>query len=252
MRTYDTGLSNRVFASVIVAIIVTAGVLIVATNLPGGDIVPTTTTSTTTTTTTTTIPTNPINGLGAKAAQYLNSMRDNVIYYWMSNSTFVNVNLSSYYNSQHPGAYIDGVYMTENATGGEINILFAPYMDNITGRGTVTETQWNSLAGSIIDDGIGQMEAATSDPTGYWPHTWPIDFYMTAYFNDNTCFYFGFTSADGFVYIQNGTWDGDSNAMREPAVISWSPGYWLNENGHLQVPMQNLYNLITSTVSYPE
>ena len=179
-------------------------------------------------------------------------MRDNVIYYWMCNSTFVNLNLSTYYDSIHPGAYVDGVYMTENETGGEINILFHPYYDNIVGKGTLSEAEWNSLSGSIIDDGIGQMEEATSHPSGDWPHTWPIDFYMTVYFNDSTCFYFGFTSGDGFVYIRNGTWSGISEFEGEPTVISWGQGYWLNEDGHLQVPLQNLYNVITSTVSYPE
>ena len=176
MRNYDTGLSNKFMASIIVAVIITAGVLIVATNLPGGGIIPTTTTTTTTTTspTTTTTPTNPVNALGAKAALYLNSMRDNVIYYWMCNSTFVNLNLSTYYDSIHPGAYVDGVYMTENETGGEINILFHPYYDNIVGKGTLSEAEWNSLSGSIIDDGIGQMEEATSHPSGDWPHTWQL------------------------------------------------------------------------------
>ncbi|TFG34249.1 hypothetical protein EU527_04325 [Candidatus Thorarchaeota archaeon] len=246
MRNYETGLSNKFLASAIVAVIITAGVLIVAINLPGGGIIPTTPTTTTTT------PTNPVNGLGARAAVYLNSMRDNVVFYWMCNSTFVNLNLSTYYNSVHPGAYVDGVYMTENETGGEINILFHPYYDNIVGKGTLTENEWNSLSGSIIDDGIGQMVEATTHPSVDWPHTWPIDFYITVYFNDNTCFYFGFTSGDGFAYMRNGTWSGTTDFHGEPAVISWGEGFWLNEDGHLEVPLQNLYEAITNTVSYPE
>ncbi len=246
MRNYETGLSNKFLASVIVAVIITAGVLIIAINLPGGGITPTTTPPTTTT------PTFPVYGLGARAALYLNSMRDNVVYYWMCNSTFVNLNLSSYYDSEHSGAYVDGVYMTENVTGGEINILFHPYTENIVGKGTLTETEWNSLAGSIIDDGVGNMEEAINPPSGDWPHVWPIDFYMTVYFNDSTCFYFGLTKADGFVYIRNGTWSGISDFGGEPVVTSWDQGYWLDENGYLRDPLQYLYNVITSTVSYPE
>ncbi|MHA1662964.1 MAG: hypothetical protein ACTSVR_06885, partial [Candidatus Thorarchaeota archaeon] len=175
MRNYETGISSKVYASMLVAVVITAGVVIVAVNLPGGGIIPTGTTTPTT-------PTNPTIGLGARAATYLNSMRDNVVYYWMSNSTFVNLNLSMYYDSVHPGAFVDAVYMTENETGGEITVVFHPYYDNIRGKGVLTETEWNSMSGSLIDDGIGQMEEAASHPSGDWPHTWPVDFYMYAYF----------------------------------------------------------------------
>ncbi len=241
MKSYETGLSNKVLASVLVAVIITTGVFIVAVNLPGNGGNNTTTTST-----------NPVAGLGAKAALYLNSMRDNVVFYWMCNSTLVNMNLSDYYDAAHPGAFVDAVYMTENETGGEINVLFSPFDDNIIGKGTLTKIEWNSLSGSLIDDGIGQMEQAASHPTGYWPHTWPIDFYMTAYFNDNTCFNVGFTSSDGFVYIVNGTWSGDFEDRVVPPVLSWGTGYWLVDNGHFVMPLQNLYTAITTAVSYPD
>jgi hypothetical protein len=241
LRNYETGISNRLVSAIVVAILITTGVFIVATNLPsnGGN-------NTTTPTTT-----NPVSGLGLRAATYLNSMRDDVVFYWLCNSTFVNLNVSNYYNSVHPGAYVDGIYMTENETGGEINVIFSPYYDNIVGKGTLTETEWNSLSGSLIDDGIGQMLAAANPPTGSWPHTFPIDLYMTVYFNDNTCFIVGYTSSDGLVYILNGTWSGEYNNRIAPA---WNPadsGYWLVENGYLAIPMQNLYQAITTHVSYP-
>jgi hypothetical protein len=241
VKNYDTGISSKVYASVLVAVVITAGVVLVGLNLPGGGIGPTGTTTTTT-------RTGPIIGLGARAATYLNSMRDNVVYYWMSNSTFVNQNLTAYYDSQHPGAYVDAVYMTENETGGEITIVFAPYMDNIRGTGVLSETEWNSMSGSLIDDGIGQMEEAASHPTDAWPHTGLVDFYMYAYFNDFTYFYFGFTGSDGFVFLQNGTWVENDG---QPFPTGGDEGYWLNEGGHLQAPLLSLYNTITTNVSYP-
>ena len=201
MRNYETGLSSKALASVIVAVIITAGVLVVAVNLPGGGIIPTTTTPTPTTPTTptTTTPTNPTNGLGARAALYLNSMRDNVVYYWMCNSTFINSD-----DTQHSGAFVDAVYMTENETGGQVNVLFSPYHLDIVGTGTLTENEWNGMSGSLIDDGLGMMEEAANPPAGDWPHTWPVDFYMFACFNDGTFFYFGYTSGDGLAFIQMG------------------------------------------------
>lgn len=244
MRNYETGISSKAFASVLVALVITTGVVIIGLNLPGGGIGPTNTTPTT--------PTGPFTGLGARAANYLNSMRDNVVYYWMCNSTFVNLNLSSYYNGVHPGAFVDGLYMTENETGGEIHVLFSPYDSGIVGTGTLTETEWNSMSGSIIDDGIGQMEAAANPPAGDWPHTWPVDFYMFACFNDNTFFYFGYTSGDGLAFIQNGTWSGSVFDEGGPYPLTWETGYWLDAGTHLDVPLQNLYTTITNAVSYPE
>jgi hypothetical protein len=240
LKNYETGLSSRIVASVVVAVIVTTGVFVVATNLPGGGGNITTTT-----------PTNPVNGLGAKAALYLNSMRDNVVYYWMSNSTFVNGNLSEYYDSVHPGAFVDAVYMTENDTGGEINVLFSPFELNIEGNGGLTETEWNGLSGSLIDDGLGQMQEATNPPDTEWPQIWPADFLMTVYFNDNTCFFVGYTSSDSLVYIVNCTWSGVVEDRLSPGILSWGEGFWLAEGGHFAVPLQNLYTAITATVSYP-
>ena len=245
MRNYETGVSSKVMASVVVAVIITAGVFVAAINFPNGGITPTTTTNTTTTT-------NPMNGLGARAASYLNSMRDNVVYYWMCNSTFVNINLTSYYDSQHPGAFVDGLYMTETESGGEINILFAPYHSNIVGTGTLTENEWNSMSGALIDDGLGMMDAAANPPSGDWPHTWPVDFYMFACFNDSTFFYFGYTSSDGLAFIQNGTWAGSVYDEGGPYPVTWEVGFWLDAGTYLDSPLQNLYTTITNAVSYPE
>jgi hypothetical protein len=238
MRNYETGISSKVFASVLIAVVITAGVVIVAINLPGGGIIPTGTV------------TSPMNDLGARAATYLNSMRDNVVYYWMSNSTFVNLNLSTYYDTIHPGAFVDAVYMTENETGGEITVAFSPYDENIRGIGVLTEAEWNSMSGSLIDDGIGQMEEASNHPTDRWPHIWPVDFFLYAYFNDNTFFYFGYTGSDGFVFLQNGTWTGSLDDGG-PYATGHDEGYWLDEAGCLQTPLLNLYTIITTKVSYP-
>ncbi|MGY5879582.1 MAG: hypothetical protein RTV31_04995 [Candidatus Thorarchaeota archaeon] len=242
MKNYETGVSSKAFASVLVAVIITAGVFVAAINFPSGGTGPTIPTP----------PTNPSNGLGARAAIYLNSMRDNVVCYWMMNSTFVNNDLTDYYDGVHPGAFVAGVSMIQSETGGEINVLFAPWQDNIVGTGTLTENEWNGMSGALIDDGIGQMEEATEHPTGEWPHTLPIDFYMYAFFNDSTYFYFGFTSSDSFVFIQNGTWTGSINDEGGPRSITYDPGYWLVENGHLEQPLLSLYNTITTAVSYPE
>ena len=246
MKNYDTGISSKVYASILVAIVITSGVVLIGINLPGGGIIPTTTIPTTTT------PMNPVNGLGARAATFLNSMRDNVVAYWMSNSTFVNLDLSTYYDSVHPGAFVDGVYLSETETGGEINVLFSPYLDNIVGTGTLTENEWNGMSGSIIDDGIGQMDAAADPPSGDWPHTYPIDFYMYAFFNDSTYFYFGYTGSDGIVFMQNGTWTGSVTDEGGPRPTGGDAGVWLDDGGHLELPLQNLFATITNAVSYPE
>lgn len=241
MKNYETGLSSKALASVLVAVIITAGVFVAAMNLPGGGTGPTDPTP----------PTYPTNGLGARAAVYLNSMRDNVVYYWMSNSSFVS-DLGTYYDTQHPGAFVDGLYMVKNELGGEINILFAPYGDDIVGTGTLTENEWNGMSGALIDDGLGMMEEASSHPSGDWPHTWPVDFFTFMCFNDSTFFYFGYTSADGLAFIQNGTWAGDAFDETGPQIQTWEEGFWLEAENHLDIPQQNLYTTITNAVSYPE
>jgi len=236
MRNYETGIITKAMAAIVIAVVVTTGVYLAATNTPSGDPTP---------------PTSPT-GVGARAALYLQSMRDNVEYYWMSNSTFVNEDLTSYYDAQHSGAFLDGLYMEKTETGGEINLLFAPWDQNIIGTGTLSETEWNSMSGSLIDDGLGMMESVEDPPESDWPHTWPVDFYMFVCFNDSTFFYFGYTSGDGLAFIQNGTYSGSPTDVSGPIIETWSDGIWLDAGDYLTVPLQNLYTTITSTVSYPE
>nr|KXH72257.1 MAG: hypothetical protein AM325_01925 [Candidatus Thorarchaeota archaeon SMTZ1-45] len=80
MRNYDTGLSGKVLASVLAAVVITAGVLAVALYFPddGGS-----------------TPLGP-STLGARTAAFLNSMRDNVEFYFMCNSTLFSAMLIVY------------------------------------------------------------------------------------------------------------------------------------------------------------
>jgi hypothetical protein len=169
----------------------------------------------------------------------------------MCNSTFVNVDLSTFYDAQQSGAFVDGVQMWRNATDYcRIEVLFAPWDSHITGSDWLDPAEWFSLSGSLIDDGIGQMADATSHPTD-WPQTWPVDFFVEVYFEDLSMFYIGYTSGDGLVYVANGTWTGFYTEWGWPEVSGYSQGYWLHEGGHLQTPITNFYEAITGTVSYP-
>ena len=231
MKNYNTGLSGKVFASMIAAVVITAGVVALAVYYPGGG---------------GTIPTDPT-GLGALTAEYLNSMRDNVEYYFIMNSTLVNEDVTNFY-----GAFVDGIRMNRTPTGGEINVLFSPYSSGIIGTGEISTIEWNSLSGMIVDDGIGQMEEPASPPGPHdFPTSWPIDLYFAMYFDDGTCFYVGFTSTDGLVFIQNGTWTGEF-IDGQPVSGSFYDGAWLLEGGHLQSAIEALYTTITTAVDYPE
>ena len=235
MRNYNTGLSSKAMASVIAAVVLTAGVFAVAIYLPGG----------------------PANlpsptSLGAKTAEYLNSMRDNVQYYFLCNSTFVNDNLSDYYDQAQPGAFVDGVRMNRTTDGGDIDVLFSPWDAYIVGSGQISTVEWNSLSGQIIDDGIGQMEAPEDPPVGNFPLSWPLDFYFTVCYDDNTSFFAGFTSTDGFLYVQNGTWSGEFGENGWPIFLDWDDGFWLVEGGHLAAGLSAFYATIIGSVSYPE
>jgi hypothetical protein len=235
MRKYSTGLSSKALASIVAAVVITAGVFAIAIYLPG------------------TGPNNPtLTSLGAKTASFLNSMRDNVEFYFFANSTFVNDELTSYYAQSHPDAYVDGVRMNRTATGGSIDVLFSPWTADIVGSGQVSTTEWNGLSGQIIDDGIGKMDAPVTPPNGTFPMNWPLAFYFTVFFDDNTCFFAGFSDVDGFLYVQNGTWTGEVGAFGWPMVSGWEEGYWLVEGGHLAAGMTALYTAVTTRVSYPE
>ncbi|MHA2396253.1 MAG: hypothetical protein ACXAC0_06070 [Candidatus Thorarchaeota archaeon] len=236
MRKYNTGVSSKVFAAMIAAVVLTAGVFAVAIYFPGEGNGP---------------PPDPTS-LGALTAEFLNSKRDNVQFYWMCNSTFVNQDISEYYAQSEPGALVDGIMMNRTSTGGDIILLFSPFEADIIGTGQITTTDWNSLSGTIIDDGIGQMEAPENPPAGDFPLSWPIDFYFNVFFDDDTCFFAGFSSTDGFLYIQNGTWNGEFAPHGWPISTGWDDGAWLLEGGHLTAGIDALYTTITTSVSYPE
>ena len=233
MRKYNTGISTKAMGSVIAAMALVV-IIFVAASYPGGNINPTPT------------------SLGAKTADFLNSMRDNVQYYFMCNSTFVNDDLSNFYSQTHPGAYVDGVRMNRTTDGGNIDLLFSPWDAYITGTGHVSIAQWNTVSGILIDDGIGKMEASETSPGDYFPQSFPVTFYFSVFYDDNTCFFAGFSAVDGYLFIQNGTWSGEFDSMGWPIANSWNPGYWLIEDGHLTAGMNALYTLITDSVTYPE
>ncbi|MFW9793517.1 MAG: hypothetical protein ACFFEE_04385, partial [Candidatus Thorarchaeota archaeon] len=236
MRNYNTGVSGKVFASVIAAVVITAGVVALAVYYPGDG---------------GTIPDEPT-GLGARTADFLNSMRDNVEFYFICNSTLVNQDITDFYAQSQPGAFVDGIRMNRTPTGGAIEVLFSPYHAGIVGSGEITTTEWNSISGLIVDDGIGEMEEPTSPPgPNDFPTSFPIDLYFGIYFDDNTCFIVGYTSTDGLVFLQNGTWTGefvDGWPVRE----TFEDGAWLEEGGYLTAAIEALYTTITTAVDYPE
>ncbi|UCE09384.1 MAG: hypothetical protein JSW61_10460 [Candidatus Thorarchaeota archaeon] len=247
MREYDTGMSRTLFVVIIAAIVVSSGFMIAAFWAPDGPNGPTTTPPTTTPTTSP-----PGGGYGALAAEYLNSRRDDVVFMFTCNNTMVNVELTAHYQQTEPTAYVDGVYMRKDGSSYSIDVLFAPYDHNIVGHGEITQVQWETMSGAIVDDGLAQMADATTHPEN-WPSEMPA-FYVSIYFDDNTFFYFGYTSTDGFVWIMNGTWSGSYNEWGWPQDTShdYENGRWLVEGGHLQTPISVMRDTITGAVSYPE
>jgi hypothetical protein len=236
MRNYNTGVSGKVIASILAAVVLTAGVVAIAIYFPGG---------------TDPTPPPPV-GLGAQTAAYLNSMRDNVQFYWMCNSTFVNEDLTDFYIQTEPSAFVDGVKMNRSSTGGDIEVLFSPYDADIIGTGQISDTEWSSLSGALVDDGIGLMDTPEDPPAEDFPTTWPVDFYFSVFFDDGTYFFAGFTSGDGLLYIHNGTWGGEFSDWGWPISTGQSDGYWLLEGGHLTAGINALYSAITNNVAYPE
>ena len=231
MRKYNTGVSSKVFASMIAALVLTAGVFAVAIYLPG-------------------IGPGPDTGptsLGALTAEFLNSMRDNVQHYFVANCSLVNEDITGFYQQSEPTAFVDGIRMNRTSTGGEIEVLFSPWDARIIGTGTVSTEQWNGLSGTIVDDGIGQMNETDSDPGSI---TGPPDLYFAIFFDDLTCFHLFFSSDEGVVRIQNGTWTGTyENGW--PRSATFGEEFFLEEDGHLTAAMDALYSIITTSVSYP-
>lgn len=254
MKEYDPGMGKTTLVSFIVAIVVVTGVLSAAfilPNLPTESI--TTTTSTNHDTTSTTPPPNGTRNFGPLAANYLTSRRDDVEFYFIYNCSFVNENISHYYQQREEddSIFVDAVKMWRNATSAFAQVLFSPCDDNINGFGEFSLTDWNALAGSIIDDGIRQMIDATTHPTEF-PDAWPVDVHFEIYFNDNTFFYIGFTKSDGKVFMQNGTWSGEFTEYGWPEITEYFSGHWLDEGGYFRTPTLNLFDTITTNVDYPE
>jgi hypothetical protein len=232
MKNYNTGVSRKAFASVLAAVVLTAGVFAVAIYLPGigpGPDIPGPT------------------SLGARTAEYLNSMRENVQHYFIANCSLVNEDITGFYQQSEPTAYVDGIRMNRTGTGGDIEVLFSPWDAHIVGTGSISTTEWNSFSGIIVDDGIGQMNESESTPG---PDMWPPDLYFAIFFDDLTCFHVLFSGAEGLVIIQNGTWTGEfQNGW--PVSASFGEEFYLDEDGHLATAMDTIYSTITSTVSYP-
>jgi hypothetical protein len=262
MREYDTGTGRTIFVPILIGIIITASVVSGA--LFFANYNPTTgTTSTTTTTTggstqttgptsTTTIPTTPtVKTYGQLAAEYINSRRSDIEFFFHFNCSFVNQNLSSYYNSIHPGAYVDGLYMLNVNESPFIRVLFAPYYDNIKGEENITQLQWETLSGMLVDDGIANMPNAISHPSDPYEN-FPPEYMTVVCFVDGSAFNLFFDEASGTVYIANGTWSGFNEYGWAMTSYDYSNGQWLIEDGHLNTYLESLYDIVTENVAYPE
>jgi hypothetical protein len=239
VKNFDTGLSRKALASVMVACLITVGVFAAAIYLPGFPGGPTG-------------PTNPSASLGAQVAAYLISRADDVEFYWMSNCTLVNEDLTAYYNAQHAGAFVDGVYVNRSGSNHEIVVLFSPYDVAPVGRGNISVDDWTMITASIIDNGIAKMEGAGSEAPEETPSAFPLELYFSIFFNDDTCFLAGFSNTDGYMWMHNGTWSGGFESNGHPEVTSWDFNpIFLLEGGHLAAATVYLHDAVTSAVSYP-
>ncbi len=237
LKWYETTLGKVTTASIIIAVIVISGFLALSIFRPTDQ---------------TGVPDGTQEGLGARAAEYINSRRDDVVFYWMCNSSFVNERLTQHYQETAPDAFVDGVKMSRHAGTSTIDVLFAPYTADITGHGEISPDEWDILSGSLVDDAIAQMPDATEHPADF-PSTWPIDFYVSIFFDDNTFFYIGYTESDQMVFLQNGTWTGQFTEYDHPEITGFAEtGYWLNANGLMTTPIDDFYQAITENVVYPE
>jgi hypothetical protein len=135
-----------------------------------------------------------------------------------------------------------------------IEVLFAPFYSNTIGRGEIEIDLWNSLAGTLVDGGIYQMNDATSHPADPYENHPPTN-YIGVYFNDSTFMNIWHTASDGLVYVFNGTWDGTFSELTGfPNDTSWDylNGVWLEEGGFLVSAMNDYYSAITTHVPYPD
>ena len=170
------------------------------------------------------------------------------IFFWIYNCSFVNEDLSGYYDAQHSGAFVDGVIMWKNST--EfclVEVLFAPWESDTIGTGEITNSTFNTLSGALVDDAIGNMPDATESGWGEFP----IDFVIDVFFQDGTFFCLMFWTDTGLCNIYNGTWDGFTE-YGWPNITNYFEGYYLQENGLLDAPKAQFFSAITGAVSYPE
>ncbi len=237
MKEFDTGLNVTAISAVVIAVVIIGGLYAASMLLPPGP-APTTTTPTTTT---------PNGGYGIRAADYLNSRRGDVEFYWIFNCTFVNEDLSAYYSEYESSAFVDGVLMNRTESGGFINVLFSPWHDEIVGSGDLTISQWENLAGSIVNT-IEDLPdyAGTPELTSWYP-----TLNLGIYFNDGTFFAMQFYGTDEVVSLSNGTWDGFTE-HGWPNLTGYDPeDHWLQPAGLMAAPINLLYSTITENAPYP-
>ncbi len=243
MKEYETGTNTAVISAVVIALVIISG-LYAATFFFPNDNIPTTTTTTTTTTT------NPGGSYGIRAANYLNTRHDDIAFYWIYNSTFVNERISEFYQASHAGAYVDGVKMQHTESGADIEVLFAPWNENVTGTGSINESLWESLGSSLVDGAIGVMADNPDQEAVVWNAGVPT-LIIEIYFNDKTFFSLGYSSASNLVNLNNGTWTGGFTEWGWPEVSSIGPRHNLLANGQMEAPMDAFYAAITQNVVYP-
>jgi hypothetical protein len=188
---------------------------------------------------------------GALAADYINGRQNDIVFFWTCNNTFVNGDLSSFYDGQHSGAYVDAIRMTEGTHTPSIVVLFAPWSSYTYGNGTISQIELAALRATLVDDGIRLManaETHPEDPYENYPPTFSIDIYFT----DNTFFDLVYSSVDNLVSIRNGTWTGNIGSNGYPQISGFSDTiYWLEEGGYLSDFISDFYEAITTNVSYP-
>ncbi len=253
MREFDSSPGRTILIPVIIGIIITASVVSGAyfistytpTNPPTGTTTSTSTTTEPTETTTTT--TMPVGTYGELAADFINSRRDDIVFFWHYNNSFVNQNLSAYYDEQHSGAYVDGLYMLNTNLTPMVRLLFHPYHDNIRGEGEITQLEWEMLSGLLVDDGIKLMPNSESTQ-----ELWPPDYMVEVCFLDGTSFHLSYFRSTGLVFIAEGTWSGFNEYGWAMSSFDDDSIRWLDEDGHLQAYLTALFDTVTTNVDYPE
>jgi hypothetical protein len=248
MKSYSSGLDRTAMYAIVVATVVLSSVF--AVSMIVNDFPTPTTTNTIPTTTPTTPTTLPENGYGVRAADYLNSRRDDVMFYWLSNCTLVGNNLMDYYQSTDPGFYMDAVYMWGNtSTGVDIQlVVWDPWGTITVDQGTCTDIEWGEMNGALIDDGLAQMSDATTHPED-WIQLEPFSLWCVVYFDDNSFLMITYSEPENLVALVNGTWSGTFFEDGQPNITGYSEEiHWLIAEDHLVNGMEKMYTTITEAV----